>query len=405
MGFSVEPEAVCALGNLVARAGDAADTYRVWFDRVAGDGSGQDTEHGEGFLAQIWPKLDEWQEMSQSLARSAVGLAGTAGTELCCAGCWYSAVDKRVAERLDGIHPEPDAAPVPPDDVPGPGEARKFRDALPVGYAGPDQHKLEDPSWWPVKAWKEAEELTGLGGSLGDVAALIKVLTGSDKDFIEMLGDALVGDWSVLQKQAVVYADAAEGFGKIAVNIKHGQYGIQEPWTGEAADRAKNWLAAYHSAVTQLAQYFDHASQVIQALAQTAYHLMQTIRHSVSAAIDIALLILAEGKTIALKSGEDLVEVIQHVLASLGRGGNIIEFLENRDLVQLVHLVLSFLDAFGIAQTAVSTLLGWGHQIAMGEASARAAGITIAAAEPPRWPEFYEHRDAECPAKRERARL
>ena len=84
-----------------------------------------------------------------------------------------------------------------------------------------------------------------------------------------------IGGWSggpalTRAASAVLAADAGAGFDNIGANINQGRFGIQQPWTGEAADQAKNWLTAYHSSVIQLGHYFQGASQAIQALAQDA---------------------------------------------------------------------------------------------------------------------------------------
>ncbi|MBB5851139.1 hypothetical protein ACFQ05_37585 [Amycolatopsis umgeniensis] len=404
-GFSVDPAAVRGLGDLVVRAGAGADDFRECFDRVLGGGGGFDTERGEGFLANAWPKLDEWQRMAMSQSRYAADLASGVGHELRCVAHWYGVVDRTAAELLDRLNPEPDAVRVPVDEVRDPAGAASFRDAVPVGYNGPDQAQIDNPAWWPVQAEKKAEELLGLGGSLGDVAELIKTLSGADKDFITMIADALVGDWSLLQRQAVLYADAGAGFENIALNINQGRFGIQEPWTGEAADQAKNWLAAYHDSVVGLARYFSGASQVIQALARVAYHLMQGIRHFVSSAIDIALLILTKGKSLAVRRGLRLADVISEVLAEIGRGGDLVKFVKDGEILGLIHLVLSFSETISALQTEISLLLGLAHEFARGVAIDDLLEATRAMGEAPQWPGGYEHRDAKCPAKDKRVLL
>ncbi|ANN18294.1 hypothetical protein SD37_23415 [Amycolatopsis orientalis] len=402
-GFSVEPAAVRELGDLVLRASGGADTYRLWFDRVFAEGGGAGS--GDGFLAVAWPTLDEWQRTALNQSRFAADLAAGAGHELRCVAHWYTEVDARAAELLDRINPEPDAARVPPDEVRDPAGAASFRDAVPVGYGGPDPAQLTNPDWWPVKAEKAAEELLDLGGSLGDVAELIKTLTGSEKDFISMIADLLVGDWSVLQRQALVYSDAAAGFENIAANIDQGRFGIQEPWTGEGADRAKNWLTGYRASVVRLAQYFRGASVAIQVLSKLAYHLMQEIRHGYSSAIDIALLILTKGKKLGLEKGVRVAEVISEVLSELGRVGKLIDVFKDGELKDIIQLVLSFDEVVGAIQTLISAALGLAHMFAGEQAIDELIEALKAMGDPPQWPEGYEHRDAECPAKKKRVLL
>ncbi|WP_410582027.1 hypothetical protein [Amycolatopsis sp. lyj-108] len=399
-GFSVEPAAVRALGDLVLRAGAGVDTYRQWFDRLVGAGAGFDTESGEGFFAAAWPKLDEWQRTALSQTRFAADLAAGGGHELRCVAHWYGVVDARAAELLDRLNPEPDAARVPVDEVRDPAGAAAFRDAVPVGYGGPDPAAVADPTWWPVKAQAEREKLLDLGGSLGDVAEVIKMLTGSDKDFITMIADLLVGDWTVLQRQAVLYNDAALGLENTAVNIDQGRFGIQGAWEGEGADRAKNWLVTYRSSLLQLARYFRGASLAIQALAKLAYHLMQEIRHGYSSAIDIALLILTKGKKLGLEKGMRVVEIISEALSQLGRRGKLVEVVKEGEMLDIIHLVLSFNEIVGIIQTLISAAYGLAHMFAGEKALDEVLETTIAMGDPPQWPEGYEHRDADCPAKR-----
>ncbi|RSN54316.1 hypothetical protein DMH01_35805 [Amycolatopsis sp. WAC 04182] len=404
-GFSVEPDAVRALGDLVLRASAGADSYRRWFDRLVSAGAGFDTERGEGFLAAAWSKLDEWQRAGLSQSRFAADLAAGGGHELRCVAHWYGVVDARAAELLDRLNPEPDAPRIPVDEVRDPAAAAVFRDAVLVGYGGPDPNAITDPAWWPVKAEQEREKLLDLGGSLGDVAEVIKMLTGSDKDFITMLADLLVGDWTVLQEQAVLYHDAAIGLENIAANINQGRFGIQGVWKGEAADRAKNWLADYRSCVLQLAQYFHGACRAIQALAKLAYHMMQEIRHGYSSAIDIVLLILTKGKKLGLERGVRVAEVISEALSQLGQRGKLITIFQDPELRDIIHLVLSFNEIVGIIQTWISAALGLAHAFAGEKTLDELLEATIAMGEPPQWPEGYEHRDAECPAKGRGVRL
>ncbi|MFK0246872.1 hypothetical protein ACIQUM_19400 [Amycolatopsis azurea] len=400
-GFSVEPAAVRGLGDLVLRAGAGADTYHEWFARliVAADG-GEDN-----FLSIIGSKLDEWQRTALTQLRFTTDMASAAGHELRCVAHWYTKVDAQAAELLDRINPEPDAARIPADEVRDPVGATLFRDAVPVGYGGPDPDRITDPDWWPVKAEKEAEELYDLGGSLGDVAELIQLLTGSDKDFITIIAELIAGDWSVLQQQAVLYSDAAAGLDDIAANIDQGRFGIQEPWSGEAADRAKNWLTGYRASVVQLARYFRGASLAIQALAKLAYHLMQEIRHGYSSAIDIALMILTKGKKLGLEKGIGVAEVISNVLAELGRGGKLVDIFKDAKLRDIIQLVLSFDEVVGAIQTLISAALGLAHQFAGERAMDELLEALKAMGDPPQWPEDYEHRDAECPAKNKRVLL
>jgi len=310
---------------------------------------------------------------------------------------WYDEIDLEQAKLLDQLNPEPDAPPVPAGEVRDPATAAVFRDAVPVGYGGPDPAQIENPDWWPVKAEKEAEELLDLGGTLGDLAELIQTLTGAEKDFITMVAEALAGDWSVLQAQAVLYADAAAGLENIAANINQGRFGIERPWVGEAADRAKNWLTVYRASVLQLAQYFRGAGLAIQALARIAYHLMQDIRHFYSAAIDIALLILTEGKSLAAKRGVKLADLIAKAITEFSRWKNLKDFVTDGDLLALLHLVASFDEVVSLAQTAISALLGLAHQFAREDAIEDLLKSTFSMGEPPQWPESYRHRDAKCP--------
>ncbi|WP_410659274.1 hypothetical protein [Amycolatopsis sp. lyj-112] len=403
-GFSVEPAAVRGLGDLVLRASGGADSYRQWFDRaVAGGGPG--TESDESFLAVAWPTLDDWQRTALSQSGFAAGLAADAGHELRCVAHWYTVVDARAAELLDRLNPEPDAARVPADEVRDPAAAASFRDAVPVGYGGPDPEQVTNPAWWPVKAEQEKEDLLDLGGSLGDVAEVIQMLTGSDKDFITMIADLLAGDWSVLQRQAVLYSDAAAGFENIAANIDQGRFGIQEPWSGEAADRAKNWLTGYRASVVQLAEYYRGASLAIQVLAKLAYHLMQEIRHGYSSAIDIALLILTKGKKLGLEKGVRVAEVISEALSQLGRRKKLVDVFKGGELKDIIHLMLSFSEIVGIIQTLISAALGLAHMFAGEKAIEELIEALKAMGDPPQWPENYEHRDAECPAKGKRVLL
>jgi len=398
-GFSVEPAAVRALGDLVLRAGAGADSYRQWFDRLVGAGAGFDTERGEGLLAAAWPKLDAWQRAALSQSRFAADLASAGGHELRCVAHWYGVVDARAAELLDQLNPEPDAARVPLDEVRDPVGAASFRDAVPVGYGGPDPAAVSDPTWWPVKAEQERQEILDLGGSLGDVAEVIQMLTGSDKDFITMIADLLVGDWTVLQEQAVLYNDAAAGLEDIAANINQGRFGIEGVWAGEAADRAKNWLAAYRASVLQLARYFRGACRAIQAFAKLAYHMMQEIRHGYSSTIDIVLMILTKGRKLGLERGIRVAEVISEALAQLGRRGKLIDIVKDPELMEVIHLVLSFNEIVGMIQTWISAALGLAHAFAGEKTLDELLQASIAMGDPPQWPEDYEHRDAECPAK------
>ncbi|WP_233598998.1 hypothetical protein [Amycolatopsis sp. WAC 01375] len=100
-----------------------------------------------------------------------------------------------------------------------------------------------------------------------------------------------------------------------------------------------------------------------------------------------------------------VVEVISEALSQLGRRGKLVEVVKEGEMLDIIHLVLSFNEIVGIIQTLISAAYGLAHMFAGEKALDEVLETTIAMGDPPQWPEGYEHRDAECPAKRKRVLL
>ncbi|WP_370941916.1 hypothetical protein AB5J62_22680 [Amycolatopsis sp. cg5] len=391
-GFFVRPEAVDGLAGLVRKQGDGAGDFHQAFRTTIVDG-GRTGGDGEGLLALIWPKLDDWQHNTRNHLGLAFGSGVSAGDTLHCAAVWYRDTERAKVEELDRQLKEMGSERVGPDEVRDPAAAGTFREVAPVDYAGPSAEKIDNPEWWPVKAEKAAEEIVDLGGTLGDVAGFVEDLTGVD--IFELATRAVIGDWKALQEQAVLFRDAESGFADIAANMQQGRYGIQDQWIGRAADAAKDWLDKYHQACLDLSGYCGAAGDAIDGLARAAYHLMQDLKHGLGALIDILLLIYTKGATAAAKSGKDVVGFILDVIDALVEGKKLVK-LFGGDAKQLVSLVMAAIDQTGLIRATISAILALAHQFELGSGLVDATRATARHVEIPSWPFTYDHPHADC---------
>lgn len=391
-GFFVRPEAVDGLAGLVRKQGDGAGDFRQAFRNTIVDG-GRTGDDGEGLLALIWPKLDDWQHNTRNHLGLAFGSGISAGDTLHCAAVWYRNTDRGTVEELDRKLPELGAERVGRDEVRDPASAGTFREVAPVDYPGPSSEKIDNPDWWPVKAEKAAEEIADLGGTLGDVAGFVEDITGVD--IFQLAARAVIGDWKALQEQAVLFRDTESGFADIAANIQQGRYGIQDQWIGRAADAAKDWLDKYHAACLDLSGYCGAAGDAIEGLAKAAYHLMQDLKHGLGALIDILLLIYTKGAAIAAKSGKNIVGFILDVIDALVEGKKLFK-LFGGDVKQLGALVAAAIDQTGAIRTTISAILALAHQFELGRGIGEATRATARNTELPSWPFTYDHPHADC---------
>jgi uncharacterized protein YukE len=388
-GFFVRPEAVDGLAGLVRKQGDGAGDFNQAFrNSIVPSGD------GEGLLALIWPKLDGWQHNTRNHLGIAFNWGVSGGDALHCAAVWYRDTDRAKVAELDRQLREMGVERVGRDEVRDPASAGTFRQVAPVDYPGPDPEKITDPAWWPVKTQKTVEEIVDLGGALGDVAGFIEDLTGVD--VFQLAARAVIGDWSALQEQAVLFRDAESGFADIAANLNQGRYGIQDQWTGRAADAAKDWLDKYHAACLDLSGYCGAAGDAIEGLARAAYHLMQELKHGLGALVDIVLMIYTRGAATAAKSGKKNLEFILEIIDIIAEGKNLWKVLIKGDAKQLVALVMAAIDQAGVIRTIISSILALAHQFELGRAIGEATSATARNIELPSWPFTYDHPHAEC---------
>lgn len=391
-GFFVRPEAVDGLAGLVRKQGDGAGDFHQAFRNTIVHG-GRTGDDGEGLLALIWPKLDDWQHNTRNHLGLAFSWGVSAGDTLHCTAVWYRNTDRATAEELDRKLQEMGAERVGWDEVRDPASAGTFREVAPVDYPGPSSEKIDNPDWWPVKAEKAAEEIADLGGTLGDVAGFVEDITGVD--IFHLAARAVIGDWKALQEQAVLFRDTESGFADIAANIQQGRYGIQDQWIGRAADAAKDWLDKYHAACLDLSGYCGAAGDAIEGLARAAYHLMQDLKHNLGALIDILLFIYTKGVTMAAKSGKNIVEFIVDVIDALAEGKKLFKLLDG-DIKQLGALLASVIDQTGLIRAGISTLLALRHRFELGWGIVDATRATARTIELPSWPFTYHHPHADC---------
>lgn len=391
-GFFVRPEAVDGLAGLVRKQGDGAGDFHQAFRNTIVEG-GRTGDDGEGLLALIWPKLDEWQHNTRNHLGIAFGSGVSAGDALHCAAVWYRDTERATAEELDRKLQEIGAERVGRDEVRDPASAGTFREVAPVDYPGPAPEKIDNPDWWPVKAEELAEEIADLGGTLGDVAGFVEDITGVD--IFHLAARAVIGDWKALQEQAVLFRDTESGFADIAANIHQGRYGIQDQWTGRAADAAKDWLDKYHTACLDMSGYCGAAGDAIEGLAKAAYHLMQKLKHGLGALIDILLLIYTKGSTAAAKSGKSTVEFILKIIGRLADGEKLLKIIGG-DTKQLLALVVGITDQTGAIRATISALLALAHEFELGRGIGEATRATARNIELPSWPFTYDHPHADC---------
>ncbi|MQA11696.1 MAG: hypothetical protein GEU98_24740 [Pseudonocardiaceae bacterium] len=393
-GYEVDHVSVWALGHLVTRAGKDAHDFHGVFKNVADDSS----EQGEGFLARIWPKLDEWKDNGERHIKKGAELAARGGQEIYTAGNWYRDEDKRAEALIDyqywiGNDKRPIKYPNV-DTVDDPDQAGRFEDAVDINYQGISQSR-NNLAGWPDKIEEDAEQILALGGTVGTFAAWIEMLTG--KDIFAEAANAVVGDWRSLQRVAFAFSDAGNGFEDIATNIDNGRFGIDRKgrWEGDAGDACKLWLARYSTACTDLGALLVGRYTAIKALANAAYHLMQSIKHELAATVDALLLLITRGRIAALQTGKTLAELIGKIAKALGRGKSIWDLSDGEDTVkELIAIAVSIVDRVGAIRLLISRLLAIAHEFALLGSVSNAIGATIGAetVDEPNWPELYDHK-------------
>ncbi|WP_436497114.1 hypothetical protein [Actinokineospora sp. HUAS TT18] len=367
--FDVAPKAVALLGDLVQRqyAGIAAHLKALEHNQV--------DDLGQGLFLELSGHLDNLRFHAQGNTRRALTLAGSSAVELTRAAKFYSDTDRDEADRLDKTYPR---VPTYPRDVAAselpPGVASSgFADVVETRYYnGPGETSLENEvirDKWPMgledklAKWFEAGDLGSVAATADKIAE--RILGWSPLDRIT---EVYSGDWNAIYRESVVIADTGTAFDGITKNVQRGRYAIQHAWDGNAAAAAERWLDEFALGCAEHAKYCHDVARKVSLLAESAFHLYQTIGVLLETLIDaiVALLTAMKGKPVLKFIG---------TIADVATGG-------------AAKFIGSIIGVANEIQSAIDQLWALAHGFAAVVQAARAQGDGVHAI----WPwSYFDH--------------
>lgn len=299
--FKVAPKAVELLGGLVQRqsSGIAAHLKALEHNQV--------DDLGQGLFLELSGHLENLRFHAQDNTRRALSLAGSSAVELTKAAEFYRTTDRYQAGRLDQVYP---AVPTYPRNVEAselpPGVASSgFGDVVETRYYnGPGETSIENEvlrDKWPMGVedklgkWLEVGDFGSVAATADKIAQ--KILGWSPLDRIT---EVYSGDWNGIYRESVVIADTGTAFDGIAKNVQRGRYAIQDAWDGNAAAAAERWLDEFALGCAEHAKYCHDVARKVSLLAESAFHLYQTIGVLLETLIDaiVALLTAMRGNAV-----------------------------------------------------------------------------------------------------------
>lgn len=299
--FKVEPKDVKLLGDLVQRqsVGIAAHIKALEHNEV--------DDIGQGLVQEITGHLKELRFHAQDNTRRALSLAGSSAIELTRTAEYYVTTDRDAAGRLDETYPSVPTYPrnVSAGELPAGVATGGFADVVETRYYnGPGETSLEEEvirDKWPMGIedklgkWLEPADLGSVAASADKIAQ--KILGWSP---LGRITEVYSGDWNGIYRESVVIADTGTAFDGIVKNLQRGRYGIQGSWDGNAAAAAEQWLDQFALGCAEHAKYCHDVAKKVSQLAESAFHLYQTIGFLLETMIDaiIALLTAMKGQAV-----------------------------------------------------------------------------------------------------------
>ena len=289
-GFSMDPAGLNGLYNLLARASDAAHDTLDYTKRQC------DLEwNAEGLLMiLLGPHEHAYANVTGALARLRE-LAQDTGTAVNAAQNDYARTDQAVATRLAAMHPRADKA----DSV------RGFADV-----ADPTRF-LTAPSYAvPVEMWS----INPLEDLLSPAAWLRQIsiwLFGHDP--FEGWAKQFSGDWDAYVHCGAALGRVGSSVHDIGGNLIAGAAEVDTVWTGDAADREREYQVALGSAAEGLQGACGEYSALYAQAAEATKGLFEVAGDLIGNLLDLLIIINA-----AAAVGTALVETGLGAVAGYG---------------------------------------------------------------------------------------
>lgn len=365
--FKVVPDAVQQLGGLVQRQYDGIAAHLKALEH------NQVTDLGQGLFLDICNQLENLRAETHENTRRALTLAGSTAVELTKTAAFYRKTERAEAERMDGQYRAVPTYPreVKAGDLPDGVASTSFAtDVVETRYYdGPGETSLEKDvlrDKWPMSEEDKLGDLLQLGdyGSVAAVADKVakKILGWSPLDRIT---EVYSGDWNALYRESVVIADTGTAFAGIAKNVQRGRFAIQHSWNGNAADACDRWLDNFVLGCQEHATYCREVARQISLLAESAFHLFQTLKFLFEELIDaiVAMLTALKGQTIikvVVAAADAALGGMASFLGSIVGIANQIQGVIDL-LWALAHGLAAAVQAFRAQGDAVRALWPWSY--------------------------------------------
>lgn len=236
MGFSVVPSDVSALGKQQERLQDDAVKGKSYVTNNTDLGL-----TGEGLINLVTGGHRNVQsEVENFLAKLADPTASNTAQALAAAARYYRSTDDDQAAAMDRTYPGVDVGAAKRGGREVTAEVGAFADITDPEehYQPPKDYNGEfpyEPNWKDIISpgsllrdaiWKVTEAATALG------------ICDRPYDPFEVVLKPLCGDWAGLRACADVYRNVGAATTAMATNIRWSVQGLEESWTGNAADSA-----------------------------------------------------------------------------------------------------------------------------------------------------------------------
>lgn len=259
MGFSVEPDAVAALGKQSERLSDDAvqgKSYVVTNTDI--------NLTGEGLINLISGGHHQVQDQVEEYLKTLADPAASSTAEaLATAAKYYRATDNANAKKLDATFPSSDVGAAKQGVEEVVAEAGAFQDvAKPASHYKPPKDYNEEMPYQPH--WSDLASPTSLlRDAIWTVTGAAASLGICDRayDPFEVILKPLVGDWAGMRACADVFRNVGAATADMTTNTRWSAQGIGEVWQGNAADSCQAHLYV-------LAKALDSAKKPLDAIAQ-----------------------------------------------------------------------------------------------------------------------------------------
>lgn len=351
MGFSVESDAVAALGKQVERLSEDALQGKSYV-----------VEHtdinltGEGLVNLIAGGHRQVQDQVENfLQKLADPTASSTAEALEVAARQYRSTDNANSAELDATYPSHDVAKARRGVEEVVAQVGVFEDvADPASRYKPPQDYNDDgdyayePDWWDLASpsslvrdaiWKVTDAATALG------------ICDRAYDPYEVVLKPVVGDWAGMRACADVFRNMGAATEDMATDIRWSAQSINKAWTGNAADSCQVHLLALASSLESAKKPLNDIAQEYQAASEGAVALRRAVGTLLSDISDAALTAAASAAVAGASGTTGVGLPIALVVGA---------FTLTR-VYKVVNGLLNLLDLIGRIAAVVDTVNGAGN--------------------------------------------